>query len=103
MAFPATRMRRLRAKPALRATMLPLAQVSRKGSTTRVWGQVRPGKGRQRYVLQQLRNGGWKAVGGGRTTSPRGFLEQSVRAGKGTKLRLWYPAGRIAGTTLVVS
>ena len=40
------------AKPALAAAMLPLAQVSRKGSSTVVWGQVRPGSGAQQYVLR---------------------------------------------------
>ena len=91
-----------RAKPAMRATMLPLAQVSREETATRVWGQVRPGKGRQRYVLQQFRGGGWRAVGGVQTTSPRGYLDRTVLAGKGTKLRLWYPTERVAGVTLVV-
>ena len=91
-----------RQKPAMRATMLPLAQVSCEGTTTRVWGQVRPGKGRQRYVLQQFRGGGWRAVGGVQTTSPRGYLDRTALADKGTKLRLWYPTQRVAGVTLVV-
>ena len=46
-----------RAKPALRAYQLPLVQASRTGSRTILWGQVRPGKGRQRYVLQQHSDG----------------------------------------------
>jgi Beta-galactosidase len=91
-----------RAKPGMRATMLPLAQVSRRDTMTRVWGQVRPGKGRQRYVLQRFSGGGWRAVGGAQTTSPRGYLERTVLAGRGTKLRLWYPNERVAGITLLV-
>jgi hypothetical protein len=91
-----------RPKPALNATMLPFVQVSRKGAVTVVWGQVRPGKGRQRYVLEMERAGEWVPVGGTRLTSARGYFSRSVRAVKGTKLRLWYPARAIASPTLVV-
>ena len=89
-------------KPALRATQLPLAQVSRSGLRTVLWGRVRPGDGRQRYVLQQYRGGGWRAVGGMRMTSSRGHLSRVVRAGRGAKLRLWCPAQRVVSTILVV-
>jgi hypothetical protein len=68
-----------------------------------VWGQVRPEDGRVRYVLQQFRGGKWRAVGGVRTTDRRGFLYRTLRAGKGAKLRLWYPAGGIASPLLTVS
>jgi Beta-galactosidase len=91
-----------RMKPGYWATMLPLAQVSREGATTRVWGQVRPGKGAQEYVLQQLRGDAWRSVGGIRSTSARGYLERELRAGKGSRLRLWYPAQRAASPPLVV-
>ncbi len=90
------------AKPALTATMLPLAQVSRDGTTTSVWGQVRPGEGPQRYVLQRFRAGQWVAVGGTTLTDRRGYLRRSLSAPKGTKLRLWYPASRLASPALVV-
>jgi hypothetical protein len=91
-----------RPKPALTATMLPLAQVSRRGTQTRVWGQVRPGTGAQTYVLQALRSGRWIAVGGAQATSARGYLSRTVFAPRGSKLRLWYPARRLASPTLVV-
>ena len=90
------------AKPALTATMLPLAQVSRDGTTTSVWGQVRPGEGPQRYVLQRFRAGQWVAVGGTTLTDRRGYLRRSLSAPTGTKLRLWYPASRLASPALVV-
>jgi hypothetical protein len=90
------------AKPARRAAILPLAQVSRTGLRTVVWGQVRPEEGRQRYLLQQYRNGGWRAVGSARTTSSRGFFQRTLRAGPGTKLRFWYPAGKLASPLLTV-
>ena len=89
-------------KTARRAAVLPLAQVSRRGLRTVVWGQVRPDEGRQRYILQQFRNGGWRAVGGVRTTTTRGFLTRTLRAGKGAKLRLWYPRDRVASPLLQV-
>jgi len=91
-----------KAKPALAATMLPLAQQSRRGMRTTVWGQVRPGDGRQRYALQRRAGGRWVTIGGARTTSARGYLRRTVQAPKGAKLRLWYPARRLASPTLVV-
>ena len=91
------------AKTALRAAILPLAQVSRRGLTTAVWGQVRPEHGRQQYILQEFRNGGWRSVGGLRTTTARGFLTRTLRAGKGAKLRIWYPRDAVASPLLRVA
>jgi hypothetical protein len=91
-----------REKTARRAAILPLAQVARNGLRTTVWGQVRPEQGRQRYILQQFRNGGWRAVGGVRATSARGFLVRTLRAGRGAKLRIWYPRDALASPLLVV-
>jgi hypothetical protein len=79
------------AKPAYNAYKLPLAQVSRRGTRTVLWGQVRPRSGRQPYRLQQRRNGRWHWVGSKRLTAPRGFFARTVRAGKGSQLRLWSP------------
>jgi hypothetical protein len=90
------------AKTSRRAAVLPLAQVSRRGFRTVVWGQVRPEDGRQRYILQQFRGGGWRAVGGVRTTGSLGFLQRTLRAGKGSKLRLWYPRDRLASPLLLI-
>jgi hypothetical protein len=89
-------------KPALRAAQLPLAQVSRTGLRTVVWGRVRPGDGRRRYVLQQFRDGGWRAVDGVRTTSPRGHLTRTLRAARGARLRLWDPSQSVGSPVLVV-
>jgi hypothetical protein len=91
-----------RPKPALLATMLPLMQISRDGARTTVWGQVRPGEGAQRYVLQIWSGGRWVARGGAGLTSARGYLTRTVRAAKGAGLRLWYPVGGFASPTLVV-
>jgi hypothetical protein len=89
-------------KPALRATMLPLTQVTRTGTRTTVWGQVRPGSGRQSYVLQLRSSGRWIAIDGTHRTTARGYFRRTVRAPKGSQLRIWYPARRLASATLVV-
>ena len=57
---------------------LPFTQVSRRGVRTVLWGQVRPGNGRQRYILQQFRGGKWRTVGGARRTTARGYLTRTV-------------------------
>ena len=89
-------------KPALRATMLPLAQVSRTGGKTTVWGQVRPGDGRRRYVLEKWSGRRWVAIGRATTTDRRGYLRRTIRVEKGAKLRLALPAGRIWSPDLIV-
>jgi hypothetical protein len=91
------------AKPARRAFALPLAQASRRVVRTVLWGQVRPGSGRQRYILQQFRGGKWRSVGGARRTTARGYLTRTVRAGKGAKFRIWYPAYRLASPIVKIS
>ena len=89
-------------KPALQATMLPLSQVSRKGGRTTVWGQVRPGDGRQRYVLQQSTGGRWVNVGRAASTDARGYLRRTVSVAKGAKLRISLPSRQLSSANLVV-
>ncbi len=91
-----------RAKPALAATMLPLAQVSRRAGRATLWGQVRPGDGPQRYALQQRVGSRWISIGGARLTNAAGYLTRTVPARTGTRLRIWYPARRIASPALFV-
>ena len=91
-----------RAKPALRMLESPLAQVSRHGLRTAVWGQLRHGEGRRRYVLQQHRGGAWHAVGHVRLTSARGYLTRVVRAGHGSRLRLWDVSTRTPSAEIAV-
>jgi hypothetical protein len=92
-----------RVKPARAAMMLPLAQISRHGSRAGLWGQVRPGTGPQRYVLQQLVSGTWEAVGGAQLTNAHGYFSRTVLAPRGAQLRVWYPAGRVASPALRVT
>ncbi len=90
------------AKPSLRAYMLPLAQSSRRGARTVLWGQVRPGSGRRPFRLQQRRGGRWHWIGATRRTSVRGTFTATVRAGKGSRLRVWSPRERTFSPVLVV-
>jgi hypothetical protein len=79
------------AKLARGAFRLPLAQVSRQGLRTVVWGQVRPRAGRQPYRLQQRGGGSWRWVGATSYTGVRGQFTRAVRAGKGAQFRIWSP------------
>jgi hypothetical protein len=90
-------------KPSFNAFALPLAQVSRHGTRTTVWGQVRPRTGAQPYRLQQLRGGRWKWVGKTQLTTRAGFLRRIVTADKGSKLRLWSPRDRRYSAILTVT
>ena len=89
-------------KPSLAAFTLPLVQVSRDGGATRLWGQVRPGTGARRYVLQRRVGTTWRSLGGG-TTSSRGYFTRTVRADAGTRVRLWDPTTQTAGAVVVVT
>jgi hypothetical protein len=90
-------------KPAMASFSLPLAQVSRTGLATKLWGQVRPGTGPRAYVLQRRASGRWVGLGGRAETDARGFFTRIVRAGHGTQLRLYDPRTRRASPTLVVA
>jgi hypothetical protein len=79
-------------KPAFYAFMLPLTQVSRHGTRTVLWGQVRPRFGRQRYRLQRYAHGRWVSVGGHASTNARGSYVRVVTARRGARFRVYSPA-----------
>ncbi|HZT16958.1 MAG TPA: beta-galactosidase [Gaiellaceae bacterium] len=89
-------------KPAYQAFRFPLAERSRTGRRTVLWGQVRPGSGPQRYRLLRFADGDWHSVGGTATTSPRGYLTRVVDAAPGARFRLWVPAERTYSAILTV-
>jgi hypothetical protein len=89
-------------KPAYQAFMLPLAQASRRGTRTVLWGQVRPRAGAQTYRLQQLRGGRWAWVGGNARTNGQGFFQRTVTAAGGAKFRIWSPRDRVFSPVLTV-
>jgi len=90
-------------KPAYEAFRFPLAERSRTGRRTVLWGQVRPGTGPQRYRLLRYADGGWHSVGGTTTTSSRGYLTRTVNAAPGTRYRLWVPDARTYSAILTVT
>jgi hypothetical protein len=76
-------------KLAASAFPLPLAQLSRRGSLVTLWGQVRPGDGRQAYRIRYRRAGRWLWLGGMRTTSPRGYWTVRASLPRGTVVQVW--------------
>ena len=91
-----------KAKPAARAFPLPLAQVSRRGSRTTLWGQVRPRTGRQQYRLRVLRGRTWQWLGPTGRTDARGVFTVVAPVGKGAQVQLYSPRDRMASPTLVI-
>ena len=89
-------------KPASRAFPLPLAQVSRRGMRTTLWGQVRPREGRQTYRLRVLRGGAWRWLGPTGRTDARGVFLVTVPAGAGAQVQLYSPRDRMASPTFVI-
>jgi len=89
-------------KPSFNAYAVPFAQVSRRGTRTSVWGQVRPRTGRQPYRLQQWKGRHWRWVGGTRLTTRGGFVRRVVTAGRGARLRIWSPRDRRYSAILTV-
>jgi hypothetical protein len=89
-------------KPSFSAFVLPFAQVSRRGTRTTVWGQVRPRSGAQPYRLQQFRAGRWGWLGGTASTTSSGYVRRVVSAARGAKLRLWSPRDRRYSAVLTV-
>jgi hypothetical protein len=89
-------------KPAAHAFPLPLAQVSRSGTQTVLWGQVRPHHGKRAYRLEQLSGGRWVTVGGTASTNAAGFLRRTVTARPGATFRVWSVADGMSGAPLAV-
>jgi hypothetical protein len=82
-----------RAKPSFNSFMLPIAEAGRRGRRTRIWGQVRPGTGRRRYLLEHLTRGHWGAVGRPALTDSDGSYERVVNAVRGMRYRIaWLPS-----------
>jgi hypothetical protein len=76
------------AKKAKRAFALPFAQMSRRGTRTVLWGQVRPGAGRRPYVIQRWTGSRWRNVGSVKRTGRGGTFKRTLHLHAGTKVRL---------------
>jgi len=90
------------AKPALQAFRFPLAELSRTGRRTTLWGQVRPG-GTETYKLLRWADGRWNAVGGAVRTTARGYFRRVVNAAPGGRYRIWVPSQHTYSAILTVS
>ncbi|MES1248027.1 MAG: hypothetical protein ABUS54_10180, partial [Actinomycetota bacterium] len=90
-------------KPSYRAFGLPLAQVSRTGTRTIVWGEVRPGSGRRTYMLERWTGTGWATVGGAMRTNAVGAFQRTIAAHAGQKLRVVSPSVGYPSVTLRIS
>jgi hypothetical protein len=90
------------AKPSFRAFAIPLLQLSRRGSRSVLWGQLRPRRGRQRYILQRAVGRHWRAVGHARWTSRRGFFTRPVKAVHGARFRVVAISDRSHSLTLII-
>jgi hypothetical protein len=89
-------------KPAFFGYMLPIAQASRRGSRTTIWGQVRPGFGPQRYKLQRYVRGTWASVGGYRLTNSRASYVRVVNAARGARFRVYSPDNKATSRAITI-
>ncbi len=89
-----------RAKPSYSAFRFPLTVAGASAGKTVLWGQVRPGIGRQAYRIQVRRGGGWSFVTPVRRTSIRGYLSLSLALPRGSTVRLWHASGTGAALTV---
>jgi len=90
-----------REKPSYSAFQLPLAVEARSARAVTLWGQIRPGSGRQQYVLQERRAGRWVDVGRVARTSPHGYFERVVPAVAGVSYRVLQLTRGLTSGTLV--
>ena len=89
-------------KPGYYAFRFPLAQVSRRGTRTALWGQIRPGKGARTYRMEVSSGGKWRWAGSNRHTNSVGAFAVTLNAPKGSLVRVWSPAARAFGWPVLV-
>jgi hypothetical protein len=89
-------------KPAYAAFRFPLAQVRRSGTSTALWGQIRPGKGARTYRIEVSEGGRWRWVGPNRHTNGGGAFAVTLNAPKGSIVRVWSPADRAFGWPVLI-
>ena len=89
------------AKLSAKSFPMPLAQVSRRGTRTIVWGQLKAGSGKQSYRLRMQRGGKWMQRAATAARAAR-LLPVALRASRGTAVQAWNPRTRSYGATIVV-
>ena len=90
-----------RPKAGLYAFMFPLASTD-DGSVARLWGQIRPRAGRQRYRIQLYTRSRKAWLTPVRSTDRRGTFALSVRVPIGAVLRVWSVRDRRFGAPVTV-
>ena len=89
-------------KPSFNSYRLPIAQASRRGLRTTIWGQVRPGTGGRQYLLERFVRGRWVASGRPALTDAHGSYTRVVYARKGTRFRIaWLPSDTVSRPIVV--
>ena len=89
-------------KPAYYAFRFPLAQVRRNGTQTALWGQIRPGKGSRTYRMEVSSGGRWRWAGPNRHTNSAGAFAVTLKAPKGSLVRVWSPKDRSFGWPILI-
>ncbi|HEY3183626.1 MAG TPA: hypothetical protein VGJ77_12370 [Gaiellaceae bacterium] len=87
-------------KPALTAFQLPLAEVSRRGTRTTLWGQIRAPGAVGTYRIQRSTGGPWRDVGPARPAGRGAFFLFTADLPRGARVRL--VAGSLTSPPLVV-
>jgi hypothetical protein len=90
-------------KPSRSAFALPLAEMSRSGSRTVLWGQVQPGSGARPYAIQRLSGGHWVNIGSTKRTGAAGTFRITVNVPAGTKVRIKSPQVAFASPAMLVT
>jgi hypothetical protein len=88
-------------KPALSAFQLPLAEVSRRGARTTLWGELRAPDAVGTYRIQRFSGGSWRNAGPARPAARGAFFLYTADLPRGTRVRL--AAGGLTSPPLVVT
>jgi len=88
-------------KPAFAAFQLPLAEVSRRGDRTTLWGQIRAPGDVGTYRVQRFTGGSWRDAGPARPARRGGFFLFTATLPRGTRVRV--VAGDVTTPPLIVT
>jgi Cellulase (glycosyl hydrolase family 5) len=89
-----------RAKPALAAFRLPLAETHRTGSTTSLWGQIAAPEAGTTVRIERLQGGAWRTVGVAHADG-RGFFTFKGTLPRGSRVRA--EADAVVGATVTIT
>jgi hypothetical protein len=67
---------------------IPITQLSRKGAHVKLWGQIRPGKGKQQFRVRFKAGRDWRWLPGWRKTTGRGYFTLTLQLPKGANVNV---------------